>query len=129
MSSTPLMFAAALTIIVGIVHSWLGERRLITPLLAPGHRHSLLASSAYARHVLRGAWHFTTLILWGIAAILVILALSPLAAPARTIVATISILFAISGVFSLTLSRGRHVAWPLFFAISASSAAPLFLAP
>ncbi len=34
MLSTSLLLAAVLTFLVGAVHSWLGERKLIGPLLA-----------------------------------------------------------------------------------------------
>ena len=38
MTSISLLTAAFLLFAIGIVHSWLGERRLIGPLLAPGRR-------------------------------------------------------------------------------------------
>ena len=38
MQHTTLAIAAFLTITIGMVHSWLGERRLIGPLLSPQRR-------------------------------------------------------------------------------------------
>src|SRR5258708_2928961 len=45
MLSTSLLVAAVLTFLVGAAHSWLGERKLIGPLLAPEGRQGLLAAS------------------------------------------------------------------------------------
>lgn len=123
--SLSLIFAAFLTFVIGAVHSWLGEHRLIGPLLAPDNRHGILAH-AFARLVLRFAWHLTTLAWWGFAAILGILALSPVGGQGRMILLVIAPLFLAMGLFTLTTSRGRHVSWPFFLAIGGLSLVPLF---
>ena len=110
MTNLPLAAAAALTVFIGIVHSWLGEVRLITPMLAPGKRHSILEKSEFARRVIRFAWHITSLAWWGFAAILAAFATGPLAGHDRIVLIVIGATFAISGLLTLVSSRGRHLA-------------------
>jgi hypothetical protein len=121
-----LIAAAALTLAIGAVHSWLGERRLLGPLLAPGRRQGLLASSGFARRVLRFAWHLTTIAWWGAGAALIALAASPpLDRQGRLALATIAATFLVTGIVTLVVGRGRHLAWPVFLAIAGLAAAPL----
>lgn len=125
MTNTTLLVAAILTIAIGAVHSWLGERRLIGPLLSPELRQGPLASSPFARQVLRFAWHLTSIAWWGIGAILAVLAFSPLDPQSRLMVAVIGATFLASGIVTLVASRSRHLAWPVFLAIAGLSLAPL----
>jgi hypothetical protein len=124
MLNMSLVAAAVLTVAVGAVHSGLGEKRLIGPLLAPEKRHGILAASAFSRGVLRFAWHITTLAWWGLAAILIALARVPVDGVATQILLIIAVMFGITGLITLTASRGRHLAWPVFIAIAALTAAP-----
>jgi hypothetical protein len=128
MTSMALIAAALLTFIIGAVHSWLGERRLIRPLLAPEQRHGLLAKSAFARGVLRFAWHVTTIAWWGIGLIIAALAFSPIGGQGRLILGIVAATFFVTGGVTLVTSRGRHLAWPVFFAIAGLSASPLLQA-
>ena len=124
--SNTLLAAAVLALAIGVVHSWLGERRLIMPLLDPERGANLLARSGFARQTLRFAWHITTLAWWGLAAILVALAVAPIDATGRLVLAVIAVTFAITGLVTLATSRGRHLAWPIFFLIAALAARPLW---
>jgi len=113
-----LVIASVLTFGVGAAHSWLGERKLIGPLVAPETRAGILAQSGWARRVVRFAWHITTIAWWGIAALLVALALSPIDSQGRYALLAIAAIFLASGVLTLGTSRGRHLAWPVFLAIA-----------
>ncbi len=113
-----LLLAGILMFFIGIVHSLLGERRLIGPLLAPDKRSGLLAQSSYSRSVLRYAWHMTTIVFWGFAAILVTLSIVTPTPGIRPILIVIATTFLLSGLLALGISRGRHVAWPLFLAVA-----------
>ena len=126
MFSIPLAVAAVLTVFIGLVHSILGEQRLIGPLVAPERRQGILAKSSFSRGVLRFAWHITTLAWWGFAVILAALSMSPLAGHDRLVLAVIAGMFLLSGVMTLIAGRGRHLAWIVFFAIAGLSAMPLF---
>lgn len=125
MTMTFLLVAAILAIAIGVVHSWLGERRLIGPLLSPERRHGILASSAFARQVLRFAWHLTTIAWWGFAFILVVLAASPLDPQGRHVLTVVAATFLVTGIVILAVSGGRHLAWPVFLAIAGLSVLPL----
>jgi hypothetical protein len=120
-----LATAAVLLLAIGVVHSWLGERRLIGPLLAPDRRSGMLANSDRARKVLRFAWHLTTLTWWSLAAILLALAATPLTRQGMTILLIIATLSALSGLTILIVGRGRHLAWPVFLAVAGLTLWPL----
>jgi hypothetical protein len=126
--STALLGASALTFLIGLVHSWLGERRLIGPLLDPGSRQGLLARSRFARSVLRFAWHITTIAWWGFGAMLAGLALAPAAHHGKLALAATATTMLATGIVILVAGRGRHLAWPAFLAIAGLAALPL-LAP
>jgi hypothetical protein len=128
MTSTSLLGAAFLTFAIGAVHSWLGERRLIGPLLSKEQRCGILAKSAFARGVLRFAWHLTTVAWWGIGLIVAALAFSPIGGQGRLVLGIVAATFLVTGGVILVTSRGRHLAWPVFFAIAGLSALPLLQA-
>lgn len=126
MFSTALFVAALLVFAIGAVHSWLGERMLLGPLLAEGRRAGMLDKSEFARGVLRFAWHITTVAWWGMGAIL--LAYSRMAPDAgqRMGLIVLAVTFLTTGVIILAVSRGRHLAWPVFLAIAGLTLAPVF---
>ena len=113
-----------LTFVIGGIHSWLGERILLGPLLAEGRRAGLLEKSAFARNVLRFAWHITTIAWWGMGAVLLAFSRMTPDAGMRTGLIILAGTFFLTGVIVLTVSRGRHLAWPVFLAIAALSIAP-----
>ena len=123
--SYSLLLAASLTVTIGLVHSWLGEVRLIGPLLHPATRSGLLEKSRFARQVLRFAWHLTTIAWWGTAAVLALLAFGPLAGNSGAVLIALSVTFAVTGAVALVTSRGRHLAWPVFLAIAGLTLSPL----
>jgi FtsH-binding integral membrane protein len=84
-----------------------------------------LADSAYARNVLRFAWHLTTLAWWGVGAILVVLALSPFQGRESSILLIVTSTFLVTGLVALVMSRGRHLAGPVFLVIAGLSALSL----
>jgi hypothetical protein len=124
MTSPSLVFAAALILFIGVVHSWLGERRLIGPLLAADYQTGPLARR-FARDVFRFAWHITTLAWIGMGLVLAALALAPLDRPGRITAAIIGVVFVAHGLVVLIFSRGRHLAWPLFLAVGVLCFVPL----
>jgi hypothetical protein len=117
MSKSFVVLSAALLVLTAIVHSTLGERRLLKPLLA--HASGILASSL-ARFVLRFAWHLTSLSWLVLASILLTLGFQPEHALAGALAAT-GVAFTTAGIFDAIGSRGRHVGWPLLTAIGVAS--------
>jgi len=114
MRTGSLLSGAALLAITAAVHSLLGERRLLQPVLR--RPAGLLASSDLARFVLRFAWHLTSLTWLVLAIVLTTLALQPASMLKSTATAT-GIAFTFAGTFDAIASRGRHVGWPLLMGI------------
>ena len=117
MTTMMLYLAAALSVVIGLVHSWLGEVRLIMPLLAPENRQGLLGRSRFARDVLRFAWHLTTIAWWGIGVCFAVLAGSAVDAQGRMVLLVLGATMLVTGLGILAASRGRHLAWPVFLVI------------
>ena len=112
-----LLIAALLTFVIGAIHSWRGERRLLGPLLAPDQRQGMLANT-FVRRVLRFGWHLTSIAWWGMGATIAALAMAPpLDRQGRLTLWGMAATFLVTGVLILITSRGRHLAWPVFLAI------------
>ncbi|HEX7152779.1 MAG TPA: hypothetical protein VF618_14915 [Thermoanaerobaculia bacterium] len=117
--NTPLVIAAVLTAFLGIAHSYLGERYILMRLFRRGNLPELFRRHEFTRRTLRLAWHIMSVLAFGFAALLVVLASSVAAEELRTIGRIIAVTFALCGVMSLVISRGRHLSWVVFFAIAA----------
>jgi hypothetical protein len=98
-----LFLSAVLMAATAVVHSVIGERRLIGPLVAPG---STAIPHKQGRKVLRAAWHLTSFYMLSYA-LVVIWPGSP-----AGLIRAIGALWLLFGLFSLVSSRGRHVGWP-----------------
>jgi hypothetical protein len=55
------VLAGCLLVLLGIAHSWLGERALLIPLLKRSDLPKLFGDEFYTRRILRLAWHLTSL--------------------------------------------------------------------
>ncbi len=98
-----LWAAAVLMTLTAIVHSMLGEKRLIGPLLKLD---SEVTNRPLARKVLRFAWHFTS-ILMVLSALLVIWPGTPVELVQVTGATWLAV-----GIFDAIYSQGKHVGWP-----------------
>ena len=123
MSDWFLYIAAALLIVTGIVHSLLGESRLIAPLLS--RREGILASEL-ARFLLRFAWHMTS-VTWVILALILIQLVHDTVAARWWAAASMGAVFTSAGLFDLIYTRGRHVGWPLLTGIGIAALLALAL--
>ncbi len=124
MAHPVLLIAAILAVFISAVHSLLGEKKLIGPLLALEHRERPLASR-FMRRVLRFAWHLTSVAWIGMGLVLAALARAPLDGTGRLAVGIIGATFLAMGVLTLVAARGRHLAWVVFLAIAGLCFAPL----
>jgi hypothetical protein len=115
--NVPFVMAAVLTAMVGIAHSYLGERYILIRLFRRGNLPDLFRKHDFTRRTLRLAWHVTTLLAFGFTAVLLVLA-SQDREEIRTLARIISVTFAASGLLSLIVVRGRHLSWIAFFAIA-----------
>lgn len=109
-----LLIAAVLIAAIAVVHTLLGERLVIGPLLA-GEVPRLGGSSRFMRRTVRYAWHLTSLIAVGFAALLFYYAKEP-----RQHVMAIKIVsatFILSSLLAVIMTRGKHFSWVVFLAI------------
>jgi hypothetical protein len=114
--SIPLSVGAVLAVLVAGAHSYLGERYILTRLFRRQDLPKIRGSSQFTKDTLRFAWHLTSVAWIGCAALLASLASAPRGNLQTRI---LSGTFAFSGVVTLVGSRGRHLAWVVFFAIAA----------
>jgi hypothetical protein len=107
--------ALTMAILAGL-HSYIGETRLLQPLIALPDLPILLGTTDYTRSVLRWAWHLTSLAWLGFAAIFI--ALTQIPEAARPLIGIVLAGFlGLSAIIAFMATRGRHLAW-LFFLIA-----------
>ena len=109
--------AALLIFALGLAHSWLGERFILTRLFKRDNLPKLLGGTEFTIQTLRFAWHLTTVVWFGLAAILWQAASGILTE--QSVIATIGYTSIVSGIFPLVMTRGKHLSWIVFFAVGA----------
>ena len=110
--SVALYIAALLAVAVGVAHSVLGERYILTRLFRREDLPKLFGGTEFTTRTLRFAWHITTIAWWGFAAILVQLAKASVSASGVALV--VGITFVATAIVTLAVSRAKHLAWPVF---------------
>lgn len=110
-----LWSAVALIVLLGLVHSVLGERYILTRLFRRDLP-KLFGSDDFTKRTLRFAWHLTTVVWWGVAVVLIVLATDDVQAAFDVLAATALV----SAIVALVGSRGRHLAWVVFLVIAAA---------
>jgi len=114
-----LIIGSILLFLIGLVHSYLGEKFILIRLFKRDNLPQLLGSDWFTKRVLRFAWHLTTVAWWGFAVILYLLS-APSDAIISHILIAIAVVFSVSGIISFLFTRGKHVSWLIFFAIAAT---------
>lgn len=112
------LIAALLFVVLAAAHSYLGERYILIRLFRRENLPKIFGSALFTTRTLRFAWHITSVLALGFAAILWLLA-APNGDLTRAIAVVIAATSLVCGVLSLTFSRGRHLSWVVFFAIAA----------
>lgn len=118
--------AAVLTFTLGLGHSIIGERKLITPILQLEGLPTPRGSVRQTRQVLRLGWHLTTLLWWAMAVLLLWMHLVP-ADLSRAFLWMVAIVFGLCGVVPLANGNGRHASWIYFLLVSAFVAGRLWV--
>lgn len=108
-----LIVASLLLVLCGVVHSILGERYILMRLFKRDNLPHIFGSDQFTKGTLRFAWHITSLAWFGFAALLVLLP------EAKILLITVSVICALSGILSAYYTKGKHLSWLVFWAISA----------
>jgi hypothetical protein len=112
-----LLIAAVLLLLLGLVHSVLGERYILVRLFRRDNLPRLFGSDVFTKRTLRFAWHLTTVVWLGVAVLLVRLAgAQTLGAP--EIGGTVAATAGVSALVALVGSRARHPAWIVFLVVA-----------
>jgi hypothetical protein len=116
-----IITTAALIVLVGLGHSWIGERKVMKSLLAITDDKVL---NLMQRRFLRGCWHIGTLCWFAMAGTLLSLGL-PIAQLQFAVLTICAVTFALIGLGNYLISGGRNPGWVgcLLVAAAAGSAA------
>ncbi len=112
-----LEIAATLCILIGAIHSYLGERYILIRLFRGDNIPHLFGSDFFTKRTLRFAWHITTIAWWGFGYLLWEVA-SGRENLTQTVLYTVSTVFILSGIFSFGFTKGKHLSWVIFLAIA-----------
>lgn len=114
-ATASLIFAAALLIFAGAVHSHLAEKYLFPRLFRLTDLPRFRNDRLYTERVLRFAWHITSLAWFGFAAILLMIA----AGMGNDISLAVAVCVGTTGIVILITCGRRHPAWMVFLMSSA----------
>lgn len=109
-----LVLAAALLFALGLAHSVLGERYILVRLFRRTDLPKLFGGTSFTTGTLRFAWHLTTIAWWAFAWLILLAARRPLGS--ADVLRTAAVGCAVSGLFPIGFTRGRHLSWIVFFA-------------
>ncbi len=115
-----LYIGSFLAVLIGVVHSFLGEKYILIRLFRKDNIPELLGSDWFTKRTLRFAWHLTTIAWWGFSAILFVSA-SPSQNTQKEVLLVTGFVFLISGIISAGFTKGKHVSWVVFWAIAGIS--------
>jgi hypothetical protein len=118
-----LTIASVLLVMTMCVHSIIGQRRLVRPLLEQGQG---VMQHPLARFIVPFAWHLTSGIGLVVAAILFAWAWAPDQAKNIGLTAT-GVVFTASGLIDAIGSRGKHIGWAPLTLIGLSAFAAMLL--
>jgi hypothetical protein len=110
-----LLLAAVLVVVIGVAHSYLGEKYILIRLFRQPLP-KLFGSDNFTKKTLRFAWHITTIAWLGFA---VLLYASYSGEVSRIdLLEVIGVTFGTTGLVALVASRGKHLSWIVFLAVS-----------
>lgn len=90
------------------------EKLVLRPLFTRGEVPKLLGSTAFAHRTLRFTWHLTTVLLLGIGAVVVDLALLPPDSTSTCVIQVLAATFTACSLLSLIGARAKHFSWWVF---------------
>ena len=115
MTSFVLLVAAILTFAIGLAHSYLGEKYILIRLFRQPLP-KLFGDDHFTRQTLRFASHLTSIAWFGFGVLLVLLYLGDISR--SSLLNVVGTTFAITALTVLLASRGKHLSWLVFGAVS-----------
>ncbi|PCJ86265.1 MAG: hypothetical protein COA54_09045 [Thiotrichaceae bacterium] len=112
-----LQIAALLCLVIGIVHSYLGERYILIRLFRGDKVPHLFGSDFFTKGTLRFVWHIMTFAWWGFGYLLWQVSVGQ-ENLTQTILYTVSTVSLLSALFSFGFTRGKHLSWVVFSVIA-----------
>lgn len=123
MNEVLLYISAVLALVTILVHSIVGEKRLITPLVNSDHG---VMEADLAKQVIRFAWHFTSIL--GLIAVYILFdAAQDFAAADKSLLLITGGAFLFAGIYDAIVTRGKHIGWPLLAAIGFLTISTLYI--
>ncbi len=116
--SPSLIAAVVIAVAIGVTHSYLGERYILMRLMRRDNLPKLFGDDRFTKRTLRWAWHATTLAWWGLGLVMLAVATGEPGGSGVRVLRAVSLTFAASTVLALVASRGKHLSWIAFLAIS-----------
>ena len=113
--SNLLFLAAILSVMLGLAHSVLGEKYILVRLFRRADLPKLFGDSWYTIRTLRFAWHLTSVLWFGFAALLVHAGRGDLSVPGTLRI--IGVTSIAGALLPLVFTRGRHLSWVVLLAI------------
>ncbi|MGZ3182050.1 MAG: hypothetical protein ACXU8N_06370 [Telluria sp.] len=117
-----LATAAALTVLIGAMHSWLGERLVFSRMRRDGWVPTDGGTVLGRPHlrILWASWHVVTVLALGCAGLLLWLANPAAAAPDRALLLrAVALVMGACALLVCGGTRGRHPAWVALLAVAA----------
>jgi hypothetical protein len=108
-----LVLASILLLLLGITHSYLGERYILTRLFKNESLPHLYGSDAFTKGTLRFAWHITSIAWFGTA---FVLAFDD--QHSNIFLLSTGLVFLLSAFFAAFYTKGKHFSWIIFLSIS-----------
>jgi len=110
-----LLTAVILIICIGVIHSYLGEKYILMRLFRQPLP-KLFGDDSFTRQTLRFVWHLLTVAWFGFAALIILVHTGNVSNP--NLLNAVGTMFAVTAITALVASRGRHLSWIVFGAIS-----------
>lgn len=111
------VLAALLLFVLALVHSFLGEKLIISRVLALPQP-ELMGSDKNTKKILRYAWHVTSLTWIGCGVLVLFLSDRLMDASIILMADVMAVVFLGHAIYILVASRAKHAAWFLFALVS-----------
>jgi len=120
MTSWALIVAGILSALAGIVHSWLGERRILGVLIG-----DKAARPRVPRNIVRWAWHLTSFAWIVCGVVLSVYAVLPPDRAGRIVIAILGAMLLVNALVCVVAGGIRHVGAPVFLLAGLAALASL----